>query len=64
MATEKKVVDILYDGFFGILNYFAYLCTAFFERAFFHLLNSIKRRFQYRANRAFHTGHGGKNDVS
>jgi len=59
-----RVVNILYEGNFGILNYFTYLCTAFWESVFFHLLNSIKRRLKCRANRAFHTGHGGKNDVS
>ena len=59
-----RVVNIFYEGNFGILNYFTYLCTAFLESVFFHLLDSIKRRLKCRANRAFHTGHGGKNDVS
>ena len=58
------VVNILYEEIFGSLNYFAYFCTAFSESVFFHLLDSIKRRLKCRANRAFHTGHGGKNDVS
>lgn len=35
-----RVVNILYEGIFGILNYFTYLCTAFSESVFFHLLAS------------------------
>ena len=48
-----RSVNKHYDAIFGILDYFAYLCNAFYERAVFHLLNSIKRRLKCRANRAY-----------
>ena len=35
-----RVVNKHYDAIFGILNYFTYLCTAFSESVFFHLLAS------------------------
>lgn len=47
-----RVVNILYHGIFGNLNFFTYLCIAFSESVFFYLLNSIKRRLKCRANRA------------